>query len=267
MEADAGVKQFKSWRSYLIFAHRVQFRRRFIADKEMQEFLETVLETSSHRIEKVMKRTILWRAQLGCEIRPHYDNDELIFQTEEPYPPERMKPLPGQASEGRLNPKGIPCLYLSTERDTALAEVRPWIGSLVSVAQFEILGDLRVVDCSKNHAVKTPYMLGEIDSSKREEFVWAHIDKAFSRPIQSSDRSAEYVPTQIITELFKVNGFDGIKYQSSLGKGQNLALFDLSCAVVNSCVLYETDKIKFSFSEAARPPHSTRITSYRHGRE
>ncbi len=63
-----------------------------------------------------------------------------------PHNPTRMKPIPGQASEGRANPKGIPYLYLATHRDTALAEVRPWIRSLFSVAQFKIVRDLVVVN-------------------------------------------------------------------------------------------------------------------------
>ncbi|WP_366931004.1 RES family NAD+ phosphorylase [Mesorhizobium sp.] len=49
-----------------------------------------------------------------------------------------MRPLAGRASEGRANPKGIPCLYMAVDRHTALAECRPWIGSLVSIGAFKI---------------------------------------------------------------------------------------------------------------------------------
>ena len=59
-----------------------------------------------------------------------------------------MMPLPDRANEGRVNPKGIPCLYFSSDRDTAMTETRPWIGSLVSVAQFVMLRELTVVDWS-----------------------------------------------------------------------------------------------------------------------
>ncbi|MFZ0569740.1 MAG: RES domain-containing protein [Rhodomicrobium sp.] len=44
-----------------------------------------------------------------------------------------MKPIPNWLSEGRANPRGIPYLYLASTRDTALAEVRPWIGSHITV--------------------------------------------------------------------------------------------------------------------------------------
>jgi RES domain-containing protein len=42
-----------------------------------------------------------------------------------------MKPIPKWQGEGRANPRGIPVLYLATHRETALAEVRPWIGAVI----------------------------------------------------------------------------------------------------------------------------------------
>ncbi len=259
------MKQFESRHCFHEFVYIVQRSRRFIQDNKINQFLETVLETCSNRIVNVNKGTILWRAQLGNETTPMFRNGEVVAQEEKPFSDKRMKPLHDQASEGRINPKGIPCLYLATERDTALAEVRPWIGALITVAQFEVTKDLRVVDCSKHCRHKAPYNLGDLNPAEIETLIWSYIDTAFSRPIQESDQKPEYAPTQIIAELFRVNGFDGIKYQSSLGKGQNLSLFGLNCAKVKSCILYETEKIEFSFSEAANPPRSTRISLFKRG--
>ena len=64
---------------------------------------------------------------------------------------------------------------------------------------------------------------------------------------------ADYVPTQIIAELFKVSGFDGIAYRSSLGHGHNIALFDLDAAKLINCFLFEVKKITFDFAEASNP--------------
>ena len=44
-----------------------------------------------------------------------------------------MKPLERIALEGRTNPKGIPYLYLSSKKETAMSEVRPWIGGYISL--------------------------------------------------------------------------------------------------------------------------------------
>ena len=123
-------------------------------------------------------------------------------------PMERMKPLKDRAVEGRANPKGIPYLYLATNRETALAEVRPWIGSLISVGAFEILRELRIVNCSSDdHNI---IYREEPPPEEREKAVWVSIDRAFSRPVDPSDDVAAYVPTQILAELFKAEGYDGI---------------------------------------------------------
>jgi hypothetical protein len=54
------------------------------------------------------------------------------------------------------------------------------------------------------------------------------------------------VPTQIIAELFKSKGFDGIWYKSLLSNdGCNLALFNLDDAEVISCGLWEATSIRF----------------------
>jgi hypothetical protein len=60
-----------------------------------------------------------------------------------------MKPRPNQASEGRVNPKGIPCLYGATSPNTAVAEVRPWKGELVSVGKFTLCRSVEIIECLK----------------------------------------------------------------------------------------------------------------------
>jgi len=57
-----------------------------------------------------------------------------------------MKPIPEKVSDGRANPKGIDCLYIATDYDTAILEVRPLIGSYVTVAKMEITRPLKIVD-------------------------------------------------------------------------------------------------------------------------
>ena len=107
-----------------------------------------------------------------------------------------MKPCRDRALEGRLNPKGIPYLYLSSERDTELAEVRPWLEASISVGQFDVPSDLTLIDCSfgtSNHKI----YLAEPSAEKREAAVWAAIDRAFSWRVTPSDADAAYVPTQI----------------------------------------------------------------------
>lgn len=215
------MSEFKSWRSFWKFEHATKYRTRYVHDPEVEAFLGTVLQTTEKRVEVLAQENILWRAQLGCGREPLYQEGDYIDDIPVPHLPNRMKPFKGRANEGRANPKGIPYLYLATNRDTALAEVRPWMGSFISVGQFKTLRELRLVNCTTDQRLHL--YLKEPSAEKREESVWAQIDRAFARPISPSDDIADYVPTQIIAELFKANNFNGIAYRSSLGGGHNVA--------------------------------------------
>ena len=250
------MSEFKSWLSFSDFERNTQRICRYIFDESIQEFLSTVLETSRKRYRQIQEGTIYWRSQLGHDLKPVFHDDEHVFDDPYPLKPERMKPLPNMATEGRANPKGIPYLYLATDKETAMAESRPWLGANVSVGQFKINKDIKVVDCSLLH--KNNYFIyleKEPSAKEKEKSVWSHIDSAFSRPVSGNDSIAEYVPTQILAELFKRNGLDGIVYKSNLGKGKNIVLFNIELADMLNCYLFATDKIKFSFSESYEQYH------------
>lgn len=75
------------------------------------------------------------------------------------------------------------------------------------------------------------------------------------------DDTAEYVPTQILADLFRSKGYDGVAYKSVFGAdGYNIALFDIVSAVQLNYFLYKTSKIDFEFSESANPYFITRST-------
>lgn len=240
---------FKSWESYNVFSSKVRNECRYIHDINVKEFLSNVIETSKKRETFFEKGSIFWRAQLGNS----WHDVEEISGVPTPFPPARMKPIPYTATEGRANPKGIPYLYLSNNKETAMSEVRPWLGSNISVGQFQALKELHLINCSVPRSKGSFYYLEEPDPKERELLVWAHIDNAFSQPVDRNDTSSDYVPTQIIAELFKSEGFDGVVYKSALSDGFNIALFNIDTARMLNCFLYETREIKFMFSESANP--------------
>jgi len=242
--------EFKSWRSYFDFAGATKYQRRYIRDLDTDRFLGTVLSTSKGRERPIPKETIFWRSQLGYDLEPVDVDGEHISELPRAFRFGRMKPVPGEAKEGRANPKGIPYLYVATQKETALSEVRPWVGSSISLAQVKILRDVVVIDCSMKHPSESFY-LDKPDPEKKESAVWSDIDRAFSEPVTPSDGVADYVPTQIIAEVFRTNGFDGIAYRSRFGKkGFNVALFDLAIAEVINCSLYEAKDLSFYFEQS-----------------
>jgi hypothetical protein len=239
-EVSGEAEMFQSWSSFISFREEKKHEERYFHSEEVQEFLNGVLATAHERFQFIPEGQRYQRAQLGSDLWPLDDGDgKTVDYRAVPYSVKRMKPLPEKASEGRINPRGIPCLYLSTDEKTAISEVRPWVGSYVTVAEFETCKSLKLVDCSRceiNPVIRTARDLDMLIKLKpptpeeTTEIVWRWIDLAYTEPVDRDDSTAGYVPTQIIAELFKANGFDGIKYRSLFNGGDNLALFDLGSA-------------------------------------
>lgn len=250
---------FKPGDSYKAFSLATRLGNRYIYNKKVTSFLATVLATGKEREIIIEAGSIFWRAQLGHESRPVFtynqNTDERIDVGDEfhPYPSERMKPILSFATEGRVNPKGIPYLYLADTKETAMSEVRPWPGSSISVGQFKIKNKLRLIDCSISHEKGFVPPRRKSTDEDRKLWVWLEIDNAFSEPVIPSDRTTDYVPTQIIAELFKSEGFDGIVYKSSLSTGLNVVLFNLEVADLINCFLYEAKSLEFEFKKIGQP--------------
>ena len=250
------MSAFDSWDSYRRFARRLARESRYLRTPEEDRFLRELLTTATTRIVDLSAGLGLWRAQRGHGWRPLCIDGEHVDDIPAAHPPERMKPVPGRAKEGRANPKGIPVLYLSTRGQTAMSEVRPWLGSLVSLAHFRTTRPFRVVDLSIPDADtgRLRIHFSEPDPEEREQAVWTQLGRAFSEPTTSADDTADYAPTQLIAELFKNDGYDGIAYSSAFGEnGHNIVLFDLDAAELASCTLHEVKSLEFNFKQTDNP--------------
>jgi hypothetical protein len=243
---------FKSWKSYRDFARIIRTRHRYVWPPEVDEFLSGVVKTAHSRRLGLPKGWTTWRAQLGHDWRLEGKGRDK-FQVPAAYLPKRMKPLTDRAHDGRANPKGIPCLYLATQMETAISEVRPWIGSYVSVGQFKLLKRIEIIDCSRERPDHMFYF-EEPSPEEAEKSVWSDIDRAFAEPMTRSDDTADYAPTQILAELFRREGFKGIGYKSKFGeRGYNIALFDVDCADLTNCNLVQVESIKFESKQVDNP--------------
>lgn len=251
---DPSKPEFASYDSYRNFAFRVRHQRRYVWDAPVQAFVDTVLATIKDRDADLRKGTILFRAQAGIEYHSP-DKD----RAEEPsgYGAARMKPRPNRSTEGRANPAGMPVLYLGTTELNVISEIRPWVGAEVSVAQFRLKRKLRVLDLSRGHGKShLNLLLGHIlngtpmSADEKERAVWISVDNAFSQPVTRSDDMADYVPTQILAEVFRNAGYDAIGYKSQFGeKGLNIVLFNPDDADVINCTPYRVTGLEVSFKE------------------
>lgn len=244
--------EFKTYQAFQVFRQHVLRESRYVLDETAQLFLRSVLATSEGRRREFPKGRNFWRAQQGHGWQTIYQDDD-EFDVPGPHTQERMRPRPNAATEGRANPKGIPYLYVATDKETAMAEMRSSVGDYVSVGQFKTLKPLTLLDCSIGHSSGINLYFDEPDVEEREKAVWNDIDRAFSEPITVSDSSADYAPTQIISELFLREGFDGVAYKSNLGKGFNLSLFNINAADIINCFLFRVKSVEYTFDEAANP--------------
>ena len=125
------------------------------------------------------------------------------------------------------------------------------MGSLISVAQFETLRDLTVVNVTFDERPK--HLPGKISEDEIDQGVLYQIGEAFSKPATSP---ADYTRTQMVAELFRTQGFNGVGYNSSFGYGYNVALFDITDAKWRNCFLFENN-ITLEFQERAAPIYSS----------
>lgn len=105
-------------------------------------------------------------------------------------------------------------MYVADLECTSISEVRPWIGSEVTIAEFCPNKELKIIDFSWDN------ITSKSNSYRRI------INESFSKPISSQNSDIDYLPTQAIAEYIKKQGYDGIKYSSSIHKnGYNVVIF------------------------------------------
>ncbi len=241
------------WHNFLNFSREVREERRYIFSEETRDFLDKLLVSAREkRTTALTKQTNLWRARLGGKEVPVGNDDWTIevFSIQE-----MGAPPVDKAKDGRINVKGIPVLYVSSDPETAMSEVQPWRGQEISVARLSLLRDVRLADFSVNNFDGTVHDLDllwplthlnnkiPLTNTKHEKYLWRWIDRAFSTPIVKPDNTIDYIPTQIIAEAINAAGYDGVSYNSSVANGVNYALFD-----AENHVKFEETKLMYTKS-------------------
>lgn len=159
----------------------------------------------SDRTRVLDKETCVWRARI-------LDKDD----SGEPSESTMGAPPQWCARANRANARGIQAFYGAEDEATAVAEVQPWRGATVWVAQWAPAQELRVLDFSPDVPDQDP---------NRAEYC-AAIARDLARPVHRDDHDLDYVPTQYIAEVAMNAEFDGLRYASAQTPcGQNLVIF------------------------------------------
>jgi hypothetical protein len=142
------------------------------------------------------------------------------------------------AAAGRMNARGISVFYGANDPKTAIAEVRPPVGSQVAVAQFEIIRKLRLLDLTALRDVRIAgsiFDVGLAPRLERAEFLRS-LSGRITRPVMPDDEPFEYLATQAIADFLATESsvpIDGIVFPSVQVAGDvlNVVLFHKSARV------------------------------------
>lgn len=161
-----------------------------------------------------------------------------VFQSDAPllnalcHPDKELGPPPARiATAGRMNAQGISVFYGATSIESAVAEVRPPVGSRVVVAKFTILRALRLLDLtSLEHAHDTGSIFDLTLKNRLERVAFLRsVGKRMTRAVMPDDQSLDYLATQAIADFLATENepaLDGIIFPSAQAKaGRNVVLF------------------------------------------
>lgn len=131
----------------------------------------------------------------------------------------------GISSEGRNNINGVSYLYLADSPQTACAEIKSQLKSLISVAQFKLVKNISIFDLAND------VTFDKTDNNKENialNHFFTKIMFSFMKPVGTKDKDI-YKVTQFISEYFRKNGIAGISYRSSYNdNGINYTFFHSS---------------------------------------
>lgn len=172
------------------------------------------------------------------------------FQSEEAmtlalkHPEKHLGPTPrGKGAAGRMNAAGISVFYGATNDETAIAEVRPPVGSWVVTGTFEIVRPLRLLNLSDLGGIRPDISLSYFDPLRREQAqrcaFLRELQQQMLMPVMPENADQGYLITQAIADFLATSeslNLDGILFPSVQGSqgespGQNVILFHKASGV------------------------------------
>ncbi|MBF0388000.1 MAG: RES family NAD+ phosphorylase [Candidatus Omnitrophica bacterium] len=166
-----------------------------------------------------------------------------------PFDPADMGiPPPHLRFNGRVNCAGMGCLYVATDKETAISEIKPYISEKISVGTFVTKSLIKVVDLTLTEAPPMLLFLFNQNATESDlqDCIWGQISREFSIPVIPGNGDFAYIATQVVSEFFKSKGFDGVRYCSSLttSAGQNVALFSEALVECEKTELFEVKTVR-----------------------
>jgi hypothetical protein len=205
---------------YEVLSRKIKTANAFLLEDEAKELLVPHLNSVRRRLPAGSE---IFRARIG-----YVDSRFQVFaRPEDPwsyFPFEAAKlgaPPPILASAGRMNRGGVSFFYGASDPDTAVSEVRPHPGHVVSVGSFRTVRELVIADFNE-----LPIQdFSSSDASLDDYWALLCIGRLFTAPVTPEERS-NYVLSQLFADTLRQLGLDGVCFDSSVGRGKNFTLFE-----------------------------------------
>ncbi len=159
---------------------------------------------------------------------------------------EMLAPPAKITKQGRCNSDGISYLYLASNYETAIYEVRPCKGDIVTVAEIEI-DDKHIFSFNTQKDAGSYLRSNPIKNSDLEALIDIIVED-LSKVVTPSNL-LEYVPFQFLASYVKKREYDGFVYKSSLTNGCNYVYFEFKNAKVVNKTTYEINNLEYKINE------------------
>ena len=225
------------------------------------EFTNSLIKSNryhtNHFNEEILK--------LFCSIiKKHYKTGQRFYRgrvsKKEGIPKDEMgAPKFEYSRDGRANASGVECLYLASEIDTTINEVRAGKSDYITIGTFELQQDITIVDLKRIDKI-SPFAIDEneiplVDYAINKKFL-KKINEEMGKVIRKNDSRLDYIPTQYISDYIKsleINStgmYSGIEYNSTIcSSGYNLAIFYpnlFKCVETN---VYEVSSLVYDYKK------------------
>lgn len=154
-------------------------------------------------------------------------------------------PPPKFATAGRANSEGISHLYLGSDHNTVISEIRPSIGDTVYIGKFPVRKKLKIIDFRELKNIDV-FEMEDVTKYAVNLEILRQMSDAVSKPVRSGDSKLDYLPTQFIVDYIKSlnekesDSYDGIIFESTVSEGHNLMLFNpdiVECRIVEKRII------------------------------
>lgn len=224
-------------------AIKLESENYFKVEAELQNILTKYIKVAEKNLEPASS---FYRARIGFSDKQR--NFGGGFEAEYHYKPYSIEeigaPPPRIAGAGRINRPGVSFFYCATNIYTAVSEIRPHPGDRVSIGKFKLKKTAKIFNLSEDQLLHYSSSDKSLDS-----YIPLNTLSVFMNKVIPPSERQQYSFTQLLADCIRQLGFDGIIFNSTVGDGENIVLFDPSIVTYteDEAAVVEVEELQYKF--------------------